>query len=142
MDSLNNIRQIVGSQFQFMIAGILLSSITYLFNIVWNIRIYHEFFASLFGIKYNKITISGKPVKNKAKSELEEADFSIKFKSILYQIKKSGYANLGVHQLIEGPTTNSTSDIFIVAQPTNTLPRYFLQNSTGTKRTQLPHQGL
>ena len=129
MEGFANVQRILENQFQFsfrtgnvildsMIAGMILTATTYLFSLVRNSTINYEFFLSMLGISYNKIIISGKPVKLNPKNEMDMADFTIKFKAVLLQVKKNGYANSGVHQLVEGPSTNSVSDLFIVAQTT------------------------
>ena len=129
MEGFGNIQRILENQFQFsfrtgnviidsMIAGLVLTATTYLFNFVRNTSINYEFFFSLLGIAYNKIIISGKPVKLNPKNEMDVADFTVKFKAILLQVKKCGYTKSGVHQLVEGPNTNSVSDLFIVDQTT------------------------
>eukprot|EP00092_Neocalanus_flemingeri_P035709 GFUD01038880.1.p1 GENE.GFUD01038880.1~~GFUD01038880.1.p1 ORF type:complete len:628 (+),score=164.89 GFUD01038880.1:60-1943(+) len=124
-----NIQRILEHQFQFsfrtgnvildtMLAGLILTATTYLFSSLRNVSMNYDYFLSLLGINYNKIIIKGKPIKMDPKNDMEKADFSIKFKAILHQVKLSGYSNSGVHQLVEGADTNSASDQFIVAQTT------------------------
>jgi len=127
---LGDIQRIMENQFQFsfrtgnviidtMIAGMLITTISYLFSIVRNTCINQEFLLSLFGIRYNKIIISGKPSKKNPKNEMEEADFSIRFKAILHQIRLAGYSRSGVHQLVESHSLHQDSEQFIVAQTTS-----------------------
>ena len=77
-----------------------------------------NFCLHLLGLSYKTIIITGKPTKKNPNSELEKAEFSVQFKSVLHQVKKAGYTNSGVHQLVEGADMNLEFDSFIVAQTT------------------------
>jgi len=130
MEGFGDIQRILENQFQFsfrtgnviidtMIAGMLITTTTYLFSMIRKLCINYEFLVSLVGIRYNKIIISGKLVKKNPKNEIEEADFSIKFKAILHQIRKAGYSKSGVHQLVEPENTHPDSEELVVAQTTS-----------------------
>ena len=83
-----------------------------------NIVRFVNFCLHIVGLGYNTITIVGIPTKKNPKSEIEKEDFSIRFKALLYQLRKSGHSKAGVHQLVEGVDPESDIDSFIVSQTT------------------------
>ena len=108
------------------LAGAIYKTTIYLLSLE-NITKFVNYILHILGLGYNSITIYGNPAKKNPKSEIEKEDFSVKFKAILYQLKKAGYSKAGVHQLVEGVNPEAENDSFIVSQTTtfNLAPQHF-----------------
>jgi len=99
-----------------MIAGIIITATSYLFKSVTSNNFDFEFFLSIFGFGHNKIIIAGRSVKVNPTNSLEQGNFSIRFRAVLHQVKRSGYSKSGVKQMVESSDSDLVSSPFIVAQ--------------------------